>query len=87
MDDTKALILAELDGLGAEELGRLYAAILKSKNGHGRPPEVAPQAAEPPPPKQGPGLLECLMEIRFEGPEDFSTNWERYAARDLGGRD
>lgn len=61
---TKELLLKELDQLDEEELKALFALIQQF---------LEQRSADP-----GVGFLERLSEIRIDGPEDFSENFDLY---------
>ncbi len=61
---TKELLLKEIEQLDEEELEPLFALIHQFLERRGADPAV--------------GFLERLSEIRIDGPEDFSENFDLY---------
>jgi hypothetical protein len=61
---TKELLLKEIDQLGEEELEALFLFIQQFLEQRNAAPTV--------------GFLERLSEIRIDGPEDFSENFDLY---------
>ncbi len=66
--DTRELIQAELGRMSDEQLDELYVIVKQMISAHQRTSFKS--------------IYDALEDIRIQGPEDLSTNFERYMGRD-----